>query len=389
MMIKRPKNHKLILGSFVAFVLVGAVCNAFPAFAETIYYTYDDLNRLTVMGTPDAGTNKYEYDEVGNRLSKTFTISTCVPVCPAGFTPEGGICHQPAGCPGGALNAQYDLCIHDIQFGCPAGYAYVSERSRCEGPPVCSGGSYNTAHDHCHKPAIKGCPDDYAYVAARDRCEHTPSCPPGGSYSFANNRCEAVCTYSYTCSWAAGGGGGWNSGTYGDHDTCISNCSQTTACTPKTDPASGSEVYACPYGADHACDGSNQCTRTGTCSLNTACTCPAGYALQGTTCTARAACRIGSLDGDNDVCYWAYTPICDPDWSYGFGKVCYQEASCPSGGLLTPLYNACYTISTTGCNIGYAWNPAISLCSMPPQCPAGSSYGTADDRCETAAIPCR
>ncbi len=382
-------NCTFIAWLFAASILIGTGFIAVPSFAETVFYTYDDLNRLTVMGTPDAGTNKYEYDEVSNRLSKTFAISTCVPVCPAGFTPEGGICHQPAGCPGGTLNTQYDICSHDILFGCPAGYTYVSERSRCESTPFCSAGSYDATRNRCHKQINKSCPDGYVYTAARDRCERAPSCPSGGSYLAANNRCESACTYSYTCGWTEGGGGGWSSGQYGDYDTCANNCSQTTACTSGIDPASGIEVYTCPYGADHACDASHNCTRTGACSLNTSCSCPPGYTLKGTTCTARATCSNGNLDSDSDVCYRSYIPSCDLGWTFAFigVEVCYQNASCLFGGAFSASYDVCHVGSTTGCNSGYTWDPGIARCCMPPQCPTGS-YSTTNDRCETAPLPC-
>lgn len=386
---RRKRNCTFIAWLFAVSILIGTGCSAVPSFAETVFYTYDDLNRLTVMGTPDAGTNKYEYDEAGNRLSKTFAMSTCIPACPAGFTLEGGTCQQPAGCPGGALDAQYDLCTHDIRFGCPAGYAYIAERSRCESAPFCSAGSYDTTSNRCHKQINKGCPDGYVYTAARDRCERAPSCPSGGSYSAANNRCEAACTYSYTCSWTEGGGGGWSSGPYGDYDTCASNCSQTTACTSWVDPVSGNEAYACPYGTDHTCDASHNCTRTGTCSANT--NCPSCYSWNGAVCFGRATCPNGNLDSDSDACYRSYIPSCDSGWSLGpasGGVICYQKASCPSDVIFNPLYDICHTDSITGCNIGYAWDPAISLCRRPPQCPAGSSYNTAYDRCETALLPC-
>lgn len=389
-MTSMQRNCRLIVWLFAAFVLISAGSNTTPSFAETIYYSYDDLNRVTFMETPEKGATRYEYDEVGNRLSKTFVMRTCIPACPTGFILDGGICHQPAGCPGGTLNTQYDLCAHDILFGCPAGYAYVPERSRCEAPPVCSAGSYDATHNHCHKPINKSCASGYTYVATRDRCERTPSCPSGGIYSEANNRCEAACTYSYICSLEDTESGGWGHGhTYVDYDTCVSSCSQTAVCIPGVDPASGGEVYTCPYGTDHACDGSRNCTRTGTCSLNTSCDCPSVYTWNGAVCTARATCPNGSLDGDEDVCYRSYTPSCDSGWSYGVGTgVCYQNASCTSDGVFSPAYDVCYAGSTTGCSSGYAWDPAISLCRMPPQCPTGSSYNTANDRCESAPLPC-
>ena len=40
-------------------------------FGETIYYTYDNLNRLSSVQYSTAGTENYTYDNAGNRLSKT------------------------------------------------------------------------------------------------------------------------------------------------------------------------------------------------------------------------------------------------------------------------------------------------------------------------------
>ncbi|OPY76285.1 MAG: hypothetical protein A4E64_01582 [Syntrophorhabdus sp. PtaU1.Bin058] len=542
---RRQMNFKLIVWLSAALVLIGTGFNAVPSFAETIHYTYDDLNRLTAMEDPNTGGVLYEYDEVGNRLSKSFVFkawplnvvlndtaggmvtstnediycgSSCLatysygtlvtliatpdtsynftgwsgactgtgdctitmdssknvtanfskktftinassspdengispsgrievqygdnitftigskagytladvkvdgvsigaatnyifykvisdhvmtavyactgPVCPSGFTLEGGTCHRLAGCPGGTLDAQYDLCVHDILFICPSGYTYVPEQSRCEAPPVCSAGSYDTSRDRCQKPVNKRCHDGYIYAVTQDRCEAAPSCPAGGLYSTANNRCEAACTYSYICSLDDTESGGWSNGhTYADYDTCANNCSQTTACTSKPDPVSGSEVYTCPYGAENTCDGSHNCTRTGSCSAKIPCNCPIGYSWNGAICVARATCSQGNFDGDNDVCYHSYIPSCDTGWSFAIGSGasgCSQKASCPSGGTLSTKYDTCYTDSTTDCGSGYTWDPDISRCRMSPQCPTGS-YSTTSDRCETAAISC-
>lgn len=549
-MTSTQRNCKLIVWLFAAFFIIGIGSNAIPSFAETIYYTYDDLGRLTVMETPDAGAARYEYDEVGNRLSKAFAFKTwplnvvlndtaggtvastpggincggtcsaaynnntrvtltvssntgytfagwsggassdactgtgaCMltmdasknvtanftrkiltinasaapdesgispsgaievqygdnvtfaigskagytltdvkvdgtsigpatsyvfnkvtsdhaitaiyacagPVCPSGLILENDICHRSAGCPGGTLDAQYDSCVHDILFICPSGYTYVPERSRCEAAPVCSSGSYDATHNHCHKPVNKSCPTGYAYAAARDRCEAAPSCPAGGLYSAANNRCEAPYTYSYICSLADTESGGWSRGhIYGDYDTCVSNCSQTTACKLEVDPVSGSKIYTCPYGAENTCDGSHHCTRTGSCSADIPFNCPLDYSWNGATCIARASCKdFGDFDSNNDICYRSYAPSCDKGWTFTFigVEVCYQKASCPSGGTFSSAYDICYADSTTGCGSGYAWDPDISRCRMPPQCPTGS-YSTTNDRCESATISC-
>ncbi len=80
-------------------------------------------------------------------------------------------------------------------------------------------------------------------------------------------------TLNFTC-------GGWdvNIGGY-DYP-----CGSITFCT--------NPVYACPYGSQYVCDISRVCRQEGTCTPKTGLTCPQGYTLTGSRCTA-SVCPLG------------------------------------------------------------------------------------------------
>lgn len=50
--------------------------------AQTIYYTYDSLNRITHITYPDSSIIMYAYDPAGNRVRRTEIKSTIVKACP-------------------------------------------------------------------------------------------------------------------------------------------------------------------------------------------------------------------------------------------------------------------------------------------------------------------
>ena len=51
--------------SVIVFIVIPSIIS----FAETITYTYDDLNRLTKMNYGNGTTTTYTYDAAGNRLA--------------------------------------------------------------------------------------------------------------------------------------------------------------------------------------------------------------------------------------------------------------------------------------------------------------------------------
>ena len=58
---------------FIVFVLLLSSCNLFSQTID-LTYQYDPLNRLTLVTYPDGTQIQYEYDELGNRLSKTVVM---------------------------------------------------------------------------------------------------------------------------------------------------------------------------------------------------------------------------------------------------------------------------------------------------------------------------
>jgi YD repeat-containing protein len=64
--------HKTFLAIIVALVLIYVI----PSLADTINYTYDDLNRVIRIENPTNGNvTEFQYDAVGNRTQKTITAS--------------------------------------------------------------------------------------------------------------------------------------------------------------------------------------------------------------------------------------------------------------------------------------------------------------------------
>ncbi len=55
------------------FVVLLMIMSSALSFADTITYTYDDLNRLTTMDYGNGTTTTYTYDAAGNRLTMTTT----------------------------------------------------------------------------------------------------------------------------------------------------------------------------------------------------------------------------------------------------------------------------------------------------------------------------
>jgi YD repeat-containing protein len=65
--------------SYLAMVIIAL---PFPASAENVTYTYDNLNRLTRAQYPDGAVIEYTYDAAGNRLARNLTIQSVNPPPP-------------------------------------------------------------------------------------------------------------------------------------------------------------------------------------------------------------------------------------------------------------------------------------------------------------------
>jgi len=69
---KRYAFHKTSLAIIIAFTLITAI----PSFADTINYTYDDLNRVVrIENLTNGNVTEFQYDAVGNRTQKTISNS--------------------------------------------------------------------------------------------------------------------------------------------------------------------------------------------------------------------------------------------------------------------------------------------------------------------------
>jgi len=65
------KNKALIFIAAIAFILTSAIA----ALADSINYTYDDLNRLRKVDYGNGYVIEYDYDEVGNRQQGKFMLN--------------------------------------------------------------------------------------------------------------------------------------------------------------------------------------------------------------------------------------------------------------------------------------------------------------------------
>jgi len=131
------------------------------------------------------------------------------------------------------------------------------------------------------------------------------------------------------------------------------------------------------------------------------CSCPSGGTLSGTTCVfgeatcadgstpvngvcqANSTCTDGTLDGVNDVCYYAAT-ACEDGWSYDSATdQCMQAPTC-AGGILDTVSDQCVLeIGSSSCPDGYTQDPSSGICYTAPICTSGT-YVQVSNRCESA-----
>ena len=83
------------------------------AFAASVQYTYDSLNRLIKAEYYNGAVIDYSYDASGNRTSK---FVTAIPVCEGNFDHDGDVDGS-------------DLAVFAADFG----------RTNCATPPPCEG----------------------------------------------------------------------------------------------------------------------------------------------------------------------------------------------------------------------------------------------------------
>ncbi|OGP08672.1 MAG: hypothetical protein A3G39_11120 [Deltaproteobacteria bacterium RIFCSPLOWO2_12_FULL_43_16] len=85
----RKMKQKLAGVIFCTIIMSAFACIlANASFAETVNYTYDDLNRLIRAAYGNGLIIEYQYDEAGNRMQKVISIDTVPPLTTA--SPAGG-----------------------------------------------------------------------------------------------------------------------------------------------------------------------------------------------------------------------------------------------------------------------------------------------------------
>jgi len=225
--------------------------------------------------------------------------------CPAGYSYNAVLdtCTASVNCPsGGSLNGISDKCELTSSIACPSGTTYDASTGKCENAPSCaSPGTYNAAFDICLTPSTgASCPTGYTYNSSYGACISTPSCV-GGTYSNANNRCEA--NPSYSCSDA-----GYT------YNAAYGRCEKTPVCAQGT------------YNATY-----NICLQSITP------TCPFGYSYNSSRgrCEKAPECSAGTT-------YNVVTNKCDSITS------AYQQQvlSCsPTSFLCTPSANSCCNVN--------------------------------------------
>ena len=104
-------SRNIIISTIIVIVLLFLVTTL--AFAGSVQYTYDDLNRLIKVEYDTGAVIEYYYDAAGNRTSKVVTL---VPTCEGDFEPDGDV-------------DQIDLSVFAADFG----------RTNCDVGDVCEG----------------------------------------------------------------------------------------------------------------------------------------------------------------------------------------------------------------------------------------------------------
>ncbi|MDD5007820.1 MAG: hypothetical protein PHU49_06790 [Syntrophorhabdaceae bacterium] len=344
---RRQANYKFIVWLSAALVLIGTGFNAVPSFAETIYYTYDDLNRLTAIENPNAGGTRYEYDEVGNRLSKTFAFKTW---------PLNVILNDTAGGTVTSTNG-------DIYCGssCLATYNYGTRVTLIATP--------NTA---------------YNFTGWSGACTGTGNCTitMDSSKNVTANFMKK--TFAIDAIAIPDENGISPSGTiavqYGDNTAfTIGSKAGYTLTDVKVDgmsiEAATSYVFS-NVTADHTITATYNCTGS---------ICPAGFTLEGGICHKPADCPNGTLNTQYDACINDILPVCPSGYVYVPERSrCEVTPSC-SAGSYDGTHDRCQKPVYKGCTTGYTYAAARDRCEITPSCPSGGSYSKINNRCK--ALP--
>jgi YD repeat-containing protein len=221
---------------FMLFLLVS------PVFSGTIFYVYDELDRLHEVRFENGQKITYEYDQIGNLISKTPSAIGSAPdlVVSSVTAPANATTGQQVTVPvtirnlgaieagGFYVNLYLSTDINITTSDTYLGQQYVSSLPAIglqtinitATVPVVNSGPYyigaiadatnmvletnktNNIQTSQQTSIIK-CPSGYSLNLSSQRCEKAPECAAGTTYSVVSKKCEVspVCssgTYNFT-----------------------------------------------------------------------------------------------------------------------------------------------------------------------------------------------
>lgn len=360
----------------------------------------DSMAAVCPSGTSlSMGSGKCESTPFCSTGTYDVTLKSCVvttyssPTCPTGSTLNTNIdlCVADALCPVNTIyNSFINMCVSDLS--CPSGtYDPVSNTciSTASYTPVCPAGASFTggAADLCTSPPL--CPAGTTLNGSI--CTFAALCPPGGTFNAATDQCAVP--YTSTSTPICNGGGTLNP----TSDLCESATSCPSGYTPSgstcvaySAPYCGSPGWIFPTGAvdtaNNRCymDWSGSGWGFPTTAMNCSNNCYGAGSISMTYISYTAGTRFALAH-----CRCSYGLSCSAGYSYDSTlKSCVQTASpfCTVGTLNT---NKCE--SSPSCSSG-TYDGTINLCVTPgiaysaPSCLAGTTYSSANDRCETSPV---
>jgi len=110
--------------------------------------------------------------------------------------------------------------------------------------------------------------------------------------------------------------------------------------------------------------------------------CPTNYTHNGSgKCYQNPTCPNGGLfDGNVDKCYKTFTKSC-PSGAYdNTSDMCVLNANC-DGGTLNTTKDRCEKSYEPQCANGWNWNSSVQTCEKDPSCVAGTTYSTTLNTC--------
>jgi hypothetical protein len=304
-------------------------------------------------------------------------IQQCTLVNGGMFCPIDAVdCNQSNQCSLGTYNTSSQRCESPVSgYSCPTGYTLSG--SVCQAAPQCgSGSSYNQNRKRCEEAVSSHtCPSNYTWDSGKGLCTAASQCS-AGSFNNLTQRCEQSASVSYTCSLSGS--------SYGTSSACTSACVQNGTCTLHimmplmycqcslwASPTYGDIKPSCPN-CSAACHQGGACTATYSCGT--------GWLLSGTLCYQSATCSSGgSYNSTYGLCTANGTPVCNSGYTYdSASNVCYQAATCTNSGSLNTADNMCEIAGTTQCPNGTTYDSANNVCYTSATviyvCPYGSQY---------------